>query len=134
MGVTLFQNGGQRYIKNRSLAFPALDPDPPLLALQHPLRDREAQPFADREVGVEPVEDVEHLGLVLRRIKADPDLRKLPVIMLTTTDDARDVDRCHHLGCNEYIQKPVDYDKFAEAIQRLGQFVTLLLIPTVGAH
>ena len=71
---------------------------------------------------------------VLRRIKADPDLRKLPVIMLTTTDDARDVDRCHHLGCNEYIQKPVDYDKFAEAIQRLVQFVTLLLIPTVGAH
>ena len=70
---------------------------------------------------------------VLRRLKSDPDLKKLPVIMLTTTDDAREVERCYALGCNEYIQKPVDYDKFAEAIRRLGLFVTLLLIPPVGA-
>src|SRR4051812_16930857 len=45
---------------------------------------------------------------VLRRLKADPELRKLPVIMLTTTDDLREVERCHQLGCNGYIQKPVD--------------------------
>ena len=70
---------------------------------------------------------------VLRRIKADTDLRKLPVIMLTTTDDTREVTRCHELGCNVYIQKPVDYDKFAEAIRRLGLFVNLLLVPEVGA-
>ena len=70
---------------------------------------------------------------VLRRIKADADLRKLPVIMLTTTDDTREVRRCHELGCNVYIQKPVDYDRFAEAIQRLGLFVNLLLVPPVGA-
>lgn len=68
---------------------------------------------------------------VLRRLKADPELRKLPVIMLTTTDDVREVDRCHQLGCNVYIQKPVDYEKFAEAIRRLGLFVTLLLVPPV---
>lgn len=66
---------------------------------------------------------------VLRRIKADPELRKLPVIMLTTTDDAREVERCHQFGCNIYIQKPVDYDRFADAIRRLGQFVDLLLVP-----
>ena len=71
---------------------------------------------------------------VLRRIKADPDLRRLPVIVLTTTDDAREVERCHELGCNVYIQKPVDYDKFAEAIRRLGMFVTLLLVPPVNGH
>ncbi|HEY8994654.1 MAG TPA: response regulator [Lacunisphaera sp.] len=71
---------------------------------------------------------------VLRRLKTDPELRKLPVVMLTTTDDTREVDRCHALGCNVYIQKPVDYDKFAEAIRRLGLFVTLLLIPQVGGH
>jgi CheY-like chemotaxis protein len=70
---------------------------------------------------------------VLRRIKSDPELHKLPVIMLTTTDDAREVERCHQLGCNVYIQKPIDYDKFAEAIQRLGMFVTLLLVPPVKA-
>ncbi len=68
---------------------------------------------------------------VLRRLKSDPELRKLPVIMLTTTDDAREVEHCHQLGCNVYIQKPVDYDKFAEAIRRLGLFVTLLLVPPV---
>lgn len=71
---------------------------------------------------------------VLRRLKSDPELRKLPVIMLTTTDDTREVERCHVLGCNVYIQKPVDYDKFAEAIRRLGLFVTLLLIPPVNGH
>jgi CheY-like chemotaxis protein len=70
---------------------------------------------------------------VLRRLKSDPELRKLPVIMLTTTDDVREVERCHQLGCNVYIQKPVDYEKFAEAIRRLGLFVTLLLVPPVKA-
>jgi CheY-like chemotaxis protein len=66
---------------------------------------------------------------VLRRLKADPELGKLPVIMLTTTDDSREVERCYELGCNVYIQKPVDYERFAEAIRRLGLFVSLLLLP-----
>ena len=71
---------------------------------------------------------------VLRRLKEDPELGKLPVIMLTTTDDSREVERCYELGCNVYIQKPVDYDRFAEAIRRLGLFVTLLLVPEVSAR
>jgi CheY-like chemotaxis protein len=70
---------------------------------------------------------------VLRRLKAHPEFRKLTVIMLTTTDDTREVERCHQLGCNGYIQKPVDYDKFAEAIRRIGLFVPLLLVPSLGA-
>ena len=69
---------------------------------------------------------------VLRRLKSDPELSKLPVIMLTTTDDSREVERCYELGCNVYIQKPVDYDRFAEAIRRLGLFVTLVLLPEVS--
>jgi CheY-like chemotaxis protein len=69
---------------------------------------------------------------VLRRIKADPGLRKLPVIMLTTTDDAREVARCHELGCSVYLQKPVDYEKFAEAMRRLGLFIMLMQLPTVN--
>lgn len=71
---------------------------------------------------------------VLRRMRADPELRTMPIIMLTTTDDVRDVQRCHQLGCNGYIQKPVDYDKFAEAIRRIGLFVPLLLVPQVGGR
>ena len=69
---------------------------------------------------------------VLRQIKADPELRKLPVIMLTTTDDSREVDRCHQLGCSVYIQKPVDSEKFADAIRRLGMFIPLLQVPAVN--
>lgn len=68
---------------------------------------------------------------VLRQIKAEPRLTKLPIIMLTTTDDPREVARCHNLGCSVYLQKPVQYEKFAEAIRRLGLFITLLLIPPV---
>jgi CheY-like chemotaxis protein len=68
---------------------------------------------------------------VLRQLKADKELHKLPVIMLTTTDDPREVDRCHEMGCNVYLQKPVDFEKFAEAMRRLGMFITLLLVPPV---
>jgi CheY-like chemotaxis protein len=68
---------------------------------------------------------------VLRRLKEDRELRKIPVIMLTTTDDPREVDRCHALGCNSYIVKPVDYEKFAEAIKNLGLFISLVRIPEI---
>jgi len=68
----------------------------------------------------------------LRQIKEDPSLRKLPVIMLTTTDDPREIERCHFLGCNSYIVKPVDYDKFAEAIKQLGMFVSLVQVPEIN--
>jgi CheY-like chemotaxis protein len=67
----------------------------------------------------------------LRQIKADPELKKIPVIMLTTTDDPREVERCHELGCNNYIVKPVDYEKFSEAIKQLGMFVALMQVPEV---
>ena len=69
---------------------------------------------------------------VLRQIKNDGVLRKMPVIMLTTTDDPREVARCHELGCNSYIVKPVDYDKFAEAIKNLGLYISLVEVPEVS--
>lgn len=69
---------------------------------------------------------------VLRQIKADADLRKLPVTMLTTTDDPREVERCHALGCSNYIVKPVDYEKFSEAIKQLGLFISLVQVPEIN--
>ena len=69
---------------------------------------------------------------VLRQIKADRELRTLPIIMLTTTDDPREVRRCHELGCSLYIQKPVDYEMFSETIRRLAQFVMMLVVPPVS--
>ena len=68
----------------------------------------------------------------LRQIKADPSLRKLPVIMLTTTDEPLEIERCHLLGCNSYIVKPVDYDNFAAAITQLGLFVSLVKVPEIN--
>jgi CheY-like chemotaxis protein len=66
---------------------------------------------------------------VLQQIKSDPGLRSLPVIMLTTTEDPREVDRCHQLGCNIYIHKPVSFESFADAIAQLGRLVSLAQIP-----
>lgn len=67
---------------------------------------------------------------VLRRLKADPHTSKLPVIMLTTTDDPREIDRCYQLGCSVYITKPVRYESFVEALQRLGMFLEIVKLPT----
>lgn len=71
---------------------------------------------------------------VLKQIKADSELRKLPVIILTTTDDPREVDRCHDLGCNVYMHKPVSFESFAGAIGKLGLFVALLQLPRLNPH
>src|SRR6478609_8122591 len=71
---------------------------------------------------------------VLRHVKEHPELRKMPVIMLTTTDDPREVERCHALGCSTYIVKPVLYEKFAEAINRMGLFVSLVQVPQLGPN
>ncbi|EFO79929.1 response regulator receiver protein [Oscillochloris trichoides DG-6] len=68
---------------------------------------------------------------VLRRIKADPELRKLPVTMLTTTEDPNEIERCHMLGCSNYVTKPVDYNKFIEAIRQLGLFFTIVQVPSI---
>jgi CheY-like chemotaxis protein len=69
---------------------------------------------------------------VLRQLKADPRTAPLPVIMLTTTDDPREIDRCYQLGCNVYITKPVEYDAFIEAIRRLGFFLQVVKLPPNG--
>jgi len=66
---------------------------------------------------------------VLRQIKADPKKKKIPIVMLTTTDDPREVSRCYDLGCSVYITKPIDPAKFMEAIHRLGLFVSVVSIP-----
>jgi CheY-like chemotaxis protein len=67
---------------------------------------------------------------VLRQIKADVDTKKIPVIMLTTTDDPREINRCYDLGCSVYITKPIDSAAFIEAIKRLGLFISVVSLPT----
>jgi CheY-like chemotaxis protein len=62
---------------------------------------------------------------VLRRIKDNDKLRKIPVIMLTTTSEASMVEQCYELGCSYYVVKPVDYHHFMAAVQNLGEFLSL---------
>jgi CheY-like chemotaxis protein len=69
---------------------------------------------------------------VLRLIKSDPRTALIPVIMLTTTDDPREIQRCYELGCSVYITKPVDYQGFVEAIKRLGLFLQVVRLPENG--
>lgn len=66
---------------------------------------------------------------VLRRMKKEDHTKKIPVIILTSTDDIREVSRCYDLGCNVYIVKPVDYDKFSEAMQKLGLLISIVVVP-----
>jgi CheY-like chemotaxis protein len=66
---------------------------------------------------------------ILARIKSDPVLRRTPVIVLTTTDDRLEIQRCYDLGCNVYITKPVEYEGFAAAIRQLGLFLTVMQVP-----
>jgi CheY-like chemotaxis protein len=66
---------------------------------------------------------------VLTEIKVDPRTRKTPVIMLTTTDDPREVNRCYELGCSVYITKPVEYEAFIEAVRRLGMLLEIVQMP-----
>jgi CheY-like chemotaxis protein len=69
---------------------------------------------------------------VLQRMKADERARRVPVIILTTTDDRREMSRCYELGCNVYMTKPVDYRQFCEAIRKLGLFLSIVSIPDGG--
>lgn len=65
---------------------------------------------------------------VLRKLKSNPKTEKIPVIVLTTTDDPREIERCYELGCSVYITKPLDYEAFVEAVRRLGLFLQVVTV------
>lgn len=68
---------------------------------------------------------------VLERLKSDESTKAIPVIVLTTTDDAKEIKRCYELGCNVYVTKPVEYDAFTAAIRELGLFLKVMTVPSV---
>ena len=68
---------------------------------------------------------------ILERLKSNEHTRRSPVIVLTTTDDQREIQRCYDLGANVYITKPLNYDSFANAIRQLGLFLSVIQIPDV---
>ena len=82
------------------------------------------------DIGMPKVDGVE----VLRQIKVDPEFKKVPIIMLTTTDDPREIENCYNLGCSCYVTKPVQYEKFAEMLQRLGLFIVIVQVPEIDGE
>ncbi len=70
---------------------------------------------------------------ILSKIKSEPKLKRTPVVVLTTTDDKVEIQRCYDLGCNVYITKPVNYESFADAIRQLGLFLSVIQVPEVQA-
>jgi CheY-like chemotaxis protein len=66
---------------------------------------------------------------VLRRIRADERLHRLPVVVLTSSKEEQDILRSYDLGANSYIRKPVDFEQFTEAVRNLGLYWLLLNEP-----
>ncbi|MCK0195808.1 response regulator [Ancylobacter sp. 6x-1] len=66
---------------------------------------------------------------ILEKVKSNPHTRRTPVVVLTTTDDSREIQRCYDLGANVYITKPVNYESFAHAIRQLGLFFSVMQVP-----
>ena len=66
---------------------------------------------------------------ILQQIKSNEHSRSIPVVVLTTTDDEREIQKCYDLGANVYITKPVDYEGFATAIRNLGLFFSVIQVP-----
>lgn len=68
---------------------------------------------------------------VLERIKSNAQLRKIPVIMLTSTDHPREIERCYSLGVNAYVVKPVDFEQLAQKVRTLGLFLQIIEVTDV---
>ena len=73
---------------------------------------------------------------VLEKIKEHEKLRKIPVIMLTTTSEAGMIKKCYEMGCSYYLVKPVNYHHFMEAVQNLGEFLSLsgMRLPAISGN
>ncbi len=68
---------------------------------------------------------------VLRRLRANDRTRLLPVVVLTSSSEERDIIDSYHLGANSYVRKPVEFDKFTEAVKQLGLYWVLVNEPII---
>jgi CheY-like chemotaxis protein len=97
------------YLRRRGEYADAVRPDLVLLALNLPKRD-----------GRQVLED----------IKSDPDLRRIPIVVLTTSEAEEDVLRSYDLHANAYVTKPVDFERFVEVIRQIDEFfISVVRLP-----
>jgi len=66
---------------------------------------------------------------VLKRIRSEPEIRRLPVVILTSSKEEQDLFNSYDYGCNSYIRKPVNFDNFVTAISQLGMYWLVLNEP-----
>ncbi len=79
------------------------------------------------DIGISVVDGVE----VLEKIKQDEKLKRIPVIILTATDNPDTIERCHILGCSTYIVKPAGHEDFEETIHKIGHFLSVIEITSI---
>ena len=70
---------------------------------------------------------------VLKQVKSDPDLRTIPVVMLTSSREERDLIRSYDLGTNAYVAKPVGFEELVESVKKVGLFWTVVNHPPLGS-
>jgi CheY-like chemotaxis protein len=71
---------------------------------------------------------------VLAHLKSDPALMKIPVIMLTSTDNQNEINRAYELGANGYVVKPVGMESFIDRVVKLGMFIEVIELPERREH
>jgi len=91
------------------------------------VRQREQAYLLLLDINMPKVDGIE----VLEKIKDDPELSKIPVIMLTTSDDTIKTQQCRDLGCTAYIVKPVEYENFVATIGSIGLFLSIVVMPEI---
>ncbi|MEO8392021.1 MAG: response regulator [Chloroflexota bacterium] len=69
---------------------------------------------------------------VLRQLKSNPKTHRIPIIVLTSTEDSREIERCYELGCNVFLTKPVEYSAFVTAVKQLGLFLSVIQLPSTN--
>ena len=71
---------------------------------------------------------------VLRQLKADDQMHSIPIVILTSSRESRDLEKCYQLGVNAYVVKPVRFSEFVEAVKQIGVFWALLNEPPPGSE
>lgn len=69
---------------------------------------------------------------ILAKLKASERSHRIPVVVLTTTDDKVEIARCYDLGCSVYITKPLEYEAFANSVRQLGLTFSIMQIPSIS--
>ena len=91
-------------------------------ALEYLLSDRKLPKVVFLDLKLPKIDGME----VLRRIRADERARSIPVVVLTSSQEERDITECYRLGVNSYVVKPVEFDKFYKAVGELGLYWLVL--------